>query len=71
MTSNRDWFYIYKHVSAESMFMGNGHALEVAGVGTIKIKLYDGNVRTIQKVRHVKNFKKILLSIGQLDDLRC
>ena len=51
--------------------MGNDHALEIGGVGTIKIKMYDGTVRTLQGVRHVKGLTKNLLSIGQLDDLRC
>ena len=53
------------------MFMGNDHALEIAGIGTVKLKMYDGTVRTIQGVRHVKGLKKNLLSIGQLDDLGC
>jgi len=43
--------------------MGNDHALEVAGIGTVKIKMHDGIVRTIQGVRHVKDLKKNLLSI--------
>ena len=51
--------------------MGNDHALEIAGIGSVQIKMYDGTVRTIQGVRHVKGLKKNLLSIGQLDDLRC
>jgi len=51
--------------------MGNGHALEVIGVGIVKIKMYDGIVRIIQEVRHVKDLKKNLLSVGQLDNLGC
>ena len=53
------------------MFMGNGHALEVIGVGIVKIKMYDGIVRIIQEVRHVKDLKKNLLSVGQLNNLGC
>jgi len=51
--------------------MGNDNALEIVGASTIKIKMNDGTVRTIQGVRHVKDLKKNLLSIGQLDVLRC
>jgi len=40
--------------------MGNGHVLEVIGVGTVKIKIYDGTVHIIQEVRHVKDLKKNL-----------
>lgn len=53
------------------MFLGNDHALEIVGVGTVKIKMYDGTICTILMVRHAKGFKKNLLSIRQLDDLRC
>ncbi|KAK7255724.1 hypothetical protein RIF29_29143 [Crotalaria pallida] len=71
MTSRRDWFCTYEPISEGSVFMGNDHALEIVGIGTIKLKMYDGTVRTIQGVRHVKGLKKNLLSIGQLDDLGC
>ncbi|KAF7825202.1 Retrovirus-related Pol polyprotein from transposon TNT 1-94 [Senna tora] len=71
MTSKRDWFCTYEPISGGSVFMGNDHALEIAGIGTVKLQMYDGTVQTIQGVRHVKGLKKNLLSIGQLDDLRC
>ena len=71
MTSRRDWFCTYEPVSKGHVFMGNDHALEIAGVGTVKIKMYDGTIRTLQGVRHVKGLMKNLLSIGQLDDLGC
>jgi len=51
--------------------MGNDHALKIAGVGTIRLKMHNGTVRKIQRVHHVKGFKKNLLSVGQLDDLEC
>ncbi|KAG6780349.1 hypothetical protein POTOM_013203 [Populus tomentosa] len=53
------------------MFMGDNHALEIAGIGTIKLKMYDGLIRTISGVRHVKDLKKNLLSVGQFDSLGC
>jgi hypothetical protein len=40
--------------------MGNDHALEIAGIGTIKLKMYDGSIHTILEMRHVKGlYKKI------------
>lgn len=51
--------------------MGNDHALKIVGVGTIKIKMFDGTIRTIQDIRHVKGLKKNLLSLGKLDSLGC
>ena len=47
--------------------MGGDHALEIAGIGTIKIKMFDDTIRTIREVRHVKGLKKNLLSLGQMD----
>ena len=47
--------------------MGNDHALEIAGIGTIKIKMFDGTIRTIGEVRHVNGLKKNILSLGQMD----
>lgn len=71
MTSRREWFDQYEPISGGSVYMGNDHVLEIAGIGTIKLKMYDGTIRTIQKVRHVKGLKKNLLSLGQLDDGGC
>ena len=47
--------------------MGNDHTLEIVGIGTIKIKIFDGIIRTIGEVRHVNGLKKNLLSFGQMD----
>jgi len=71
MTPNRDWFHTYEPVSEGSVFMGDNHALEIAGIGTIKLKMYDGLIRTISGVRHVKDLKKNLFSVGQFDSLGC
>jgi hypothetical protein len=70
-TLNRDWFHTYEPIFEGSVFMGNDHALEIAGIGTIKLKMYDGSIHTISGVRYVKGLKKNLLSVGQFDSLGC
>ncbi|KAH9734072.1 Integrase catalytic domain-containing protein [Citrus sinensis] len=67
MTSRREWFHTYEPISGGSVYMGDYHALEIAGIGTIKIKLFDSTIRTIGEVRHVNGLKKNLLSLGQMD----
>ncbi|KAH9733930.1 hypothetical protein KPL71_017199 [Citrus sinensis] len=47
MTSQREWFHTHEPISGGSVYMGNDHALEIAGIGTIKIKMFDGTIRTI------------------------
>jgi len=71
MTLHRDWFYTNEPVLEGFVFMENDHALKIVGVGTIKIKMFDGYVRTLQGIRHAKGLKKNFLSIGQLDNLGC
>ena len=71
MTPCRGWFCTYEPVLEGFVFMGDDHTLEIAGVDTIKIKIFDGSIFIIQGVRHVKGLKKNLLSIGQLDNLKC
>ena len=39
--------------------MEDDHALEIAGIGTIKIKMFDGTIHIIREVRHVNDLKKI------------
>ena len=49
--------------------MGNDHALEIVGMGFIKVKMNDGVSHIILEIWHVKGLKKNLLSIRQLDDI--
>ncbi|KAH9734881.1 Integrase catalytic domain-containing protein [Citrus sinensis] len=35
MTSRREWFQTYEPISGGSVYMGNDHALEIAGIGKI------------------------------------
>ncbi|GJX95918.1 retrovirus-related pol polyprotein from transposon TNT 1-94 [Tanacetum coccineum] len=41
--------------------------MQVVGIGTIRIKMHDGVVRTLTDVRHVPDLKKNLISLGVLD----
>ncbi|GMJ14768.1 hypothetical protein HRI_005146000 [Hibiscus trionum] len=68
ITSRREWFYNYEPISGGSVYSCNNHALEIVGVGTIKLKMYDGTIKVVRDVRHVKGLKKNLLSYGLLDN---
>ncbi|KAK2997449.1 hypothetical protein RJ639_025454 [Escallonia herrerae] len=41
------------------------------GIGTIKIKMFDGIVRTLGDVRYIPDLKKNLISLGTLDSIDC
>ena len=51
--------------------MGDDHALGIAGIGTIKIKMFDGTIHIIEEVQHVKGLKKNILFLEQIDNLGC
>ena len=40
----------------------------VAGVGTIRVRMYDGVIRTLSNVKHVPELKKNLISLGYLEE---
>ena len=49
--------------------MGNVATCPVIGIGTVKIKMFDGVVRVLSNVRHVPDLRKNLIPLGILDDL--
>ena len=69
MTPKKDWFDTYKPFNGGMVQMGNDSTCPVIGIGTVKIKMFDGVVRVLGNVRHVPDFRKNLISLGVLDDL--
>ena len=67
MTANRDWFDIYKPVNSSIVTIGNGALCKIAGIGKIRIKMFDGVVKTLCDVRHVPEMERNLISLGTLD----
>ncbi|KAG8483097.1 hypothetical protein CXB51_022015 [Gossypium anomalum] len=67
MSPNRDWFTTYETVSEGVVLIGNNASCKIAGVGTIKVKMFDGVVRTLSDVRHVPKLKRNLISLSTLN----
>ncbi|KAE8675530.1 Chromomethylase 1, putative isoform 4 [Hibiscus syriacus] len=66
----KDYWTLNKNSNPQggSVYSCNDHALEIVGVRTIKLKMYDGTIKVVRDVRHVKGLKKNLLSYGLLDN---
>jgi hypothetical protein len=47
--------------------MGNDFSCKIVGVDSIKTKMHDGIVRTLENVRHVPEHRKNLISLEVLD----
>jgi hypothetical protein len=67
VTPHRNWFDTYRSINCGSVQMGNDAACTIIGMGTIKIKMSDGVVRTLEEVRHIPDMRKNLISLGTLD----
>ncbi|KAF3680130.1 hypothetical protein FXO38_02446 [Capsicum annuum] len=49
---NWDWFTTYETISKGAVLMGNNTPYKIAGIGIIRIKMFDGVVRTLGDVRY-------------------
>ena len=58
MTPSRDWFFTYELVYKCVVLMGNNASCKVAGIGTIRIKVF--NI-------HVPDLKRNLIFLSTLD----
>ncbi|KAK5775922.1 hypothetical protein PVK06_043878 [Gossypium arboreum] len=67
MSPNRDWYTTYETVSEGVVLMGNNASCKITGVGTIKVKMFDGVVKTLSDIRHVPELKKNLILLSTLD----
>uniref|UniRef100_A0A2N9EPJ3 CCHC-type domain-containing protein n=1 Tax=Fagus sylvatica TaxID=28930 RepID=A0A2N9EPJ3_FAGSY len=67
VTPHRNWFDTYRSINCGSVRMGNDATCTIIGMRTIKIKMSDGVVRTLEEVRHIPDMKKNLISLGTLD----
>ena len=50
------------------MYLADGLALDVVGMGDVRILLPDGSVWLLEKVRHIPDLRRNLIFVGQLDD---
>ena len=67
MTPHRNWFDTYRSINYGYVRMGNDATCTIIGMGTIKTKMSDGVVKTLEEVRHIPNMRKNLISLGTLD----
>ncbi|GFS31987.1 SNF7 family protein [Actinidia rufa] len=49
------------------VLMGNGNACKMMGIGTIRLKMYNGTIKVLTDVRYVPDLKKNLISLGDFD----
>ena len=50
------------------MYLADGTTLDIVDMGDARILLPNGSVWLLEKVRHIPDLRRNLISIGQLDD---
>ena len=50
------------------VYLADGTTFDVVGMGNVRILLPNGSVWLLEKVRHIPDLKRNLISVGQLDD---
>ena len=55
---HKDWFAFYQTVNDGIVLLGDNHSCKIVGVGSVKIKMFDGFIRPLTDVRHVPELKK-------------
>ena len=66
MTPNKEWFTSYRSGSFGIVYLGDDKLCAITGIGTIKIQLHDGVVRTLNDVRHIPDMRKNIIFLGTL-----
>lgn len=64
MCPNKKWFTTYRSTEGGIVLMGNNYSCKTVGLGSIRIRMHDGVVRTLTDVRHVPELRKNALDSG-------
>lgn len=54
MCPHKNLFSSYEKVNGGIFLMGNNISHKIIGLGSVKVKIFDGIIRTLTKVRHVE-----------------
>ncbi|RVW37805.1 Retrovirus-related Pol polyprotein from transposon TNT 1-94 [Vitis vinifera] len=50
------------------VYLADGSALDIVGLGDVRILLPNGSIWLLEKVRHIPDLRRNLIYVGQLDD---
>ena len=66
ISPKREWFSTYKPYDGGYVLMDNDAVRKTVGID-IRMRMFDGQVRTLTNVRYVSDMKKNLRSLGALE----
>ena len=68
ITPHREIIQNYVVGNFGKVYLADGSTLDVVGMGDVRILLPNGSVWLLEKVRHIPELRRNLISVGQLDD---
>ncbi|KAK8944625.1 hypothetical protein KSP39_PZI007680 [Platanthera zijinensis] len=71
MCPNIEWFTSFRQCDSGRVLMGNDTECKTLGIVSIRIKMFDGTIRTLTDVRYVPDLRKSLISLGTLEVTGC
>jgi len=66
MYPKKEWFSTYEPFEEGTVQRKNEAACTKVGIGSIRMKMFDGLVRTLKDARYVPSLRKIFLSFRAL-----
>ena len=67
-TLHREIIQNYVAGNFGKVYLADGSALDVVGMGDVRILLPNGSVWLLENVRHIPDLRRNLISVEQLDD---
>ena len=67
-TPHREIIQNYVTSDFGKVYLADGSALDVVGMGDVWILLHNGSIWLLEKIQHILNLRMNLISVGQLDD---
>ena len=55
----------------QRVILGDGSSCSVAGVGSIKLRMFDGRVRILTNVHYILDLRRSIVSLGYLVEKDC
>ncbi|GFY95706.1 filament-like protein [Actinidia rufa] len=69
--SKKEFFDTFQERDGGSLFLGDGTPCKIQGVGNVKIKMFDGAVRTLGGVVYIPKLRRNLISLSRMDSNGC
>jgi len=63
----REWFSSLEKLDSGVVIIENDVACQMTGIGTVRIKMFNGMVRNLTDVRYVPHMKKNIISVAAVE----